>query len=263
MKKYLEHLRNLFRFKDLYHELVIRDLKLKYRRSFLGYLWSVLNPLGVMFVLTLVFTNVFRFDISNYPAYLISGQILFNFLVESTNQSMFSIVGGASLIKKTYIPKYILTLSKVTSSIINLLFSMVALIIVMVFTKVQLTWYVLLSPLVLLELFAFCLGLGLLLAQAAVFFRDIQYIYSVLTTAWMYFTPIFYPMAMLEGTPVYWVVRYANPMQIYVTQFRNLMLNGMLPDFQSWTMGIIIALVMLVIGVWAFSKRQDRFILYV
>ena len=183
----------LYQYKDLVRELVSRDLKLKYRRSFLGYVWSVLNPLLIMLVLTVVFSTMFNKNIDNYPVYLLTGRILYDFLKISTNSAMKSITGNAALLKKTYVPKYIFTLSKVTSDLVNFLFSLAAIFLVMLVTRVQVSWYLLLIPFVALQLYLFSLGMGLFLAQASVFFRDIQYIYGVVLTAWTYLTPIFYP----------------------------------------------------------------------
>ena len=119
MKKTIARLQGLYQFKDLVKQLVVKDVKLKYRRSFLGYVWSVLNPLMVMLVMYFVFSQMFRFNIENYSAYLIIGQTLFTFMTEATNQAIGSITGNASLLKKVYVPKYVFTLSKVTSSLIN------------------------------------------------------------------------------------------------------------------------------------------------
>jgi ABC-type polysaccharide/polyol phosphate export systems, permease component len=262
MNKIILRLQGLYHYKALIRQLVIKDIKLKYRRSFLGYVWSVLNPLLVMVVMYLVFSQMFRVDIVNYPAYLVIGQTLFTFMTEATNQAIFSITGNGTLLKKVYVPKYIFTLSKVTSSLVNLLFSMGAMVIVFVITKVSFSIYMCLTPMVLLELYVFSLGLGLFLAQAAVFFRDIQYIYSVLTTAWMYLTPLFYPMEQLpEGMQA--SIRMLNPMYHYVTQFRTLVLDQMIPDIASVVYGGCLALVFLFLGTGAFLRSQDRFILYI
>ena len=120
-----ERVKSLFRYKDLLAQLVSRDIKLKYRRSFLGYLWSVLNPLMTMAVMSVVFSQMFKKGIENYPVYLLSGNILYSFMRESTTHGLTSITGNASLLKKTYVPKYIFTLSKVTSDLVNLGFSFV------------------------------------------------------------------------------------------------------------------------------------------
>jgi len=262
MEKTIARLQGLYRYRALVKQLVLKDLKLKYRRSFLGYVWSVLNPLMVMVVMYLVFSQMFRFEVENYPAYLIIGQAVFNFMTEATNQAVYSITGNSALLKKVYVPKYVFTLSKVSSSLVNLLFSLGAMLIVFIFSRVRFSWYMLLIPVVMLELYLFSLGLGLFLAQAAVFFRDIQYIYSVLTTAWMYATPVFYPMEQLsEGMQR--IIRAFNPMYHYVTQFRTLVLEGTLPDLHSVAYGFALAFLFLGTGTWAFLKTQDQFILYI
>lgn len=262
MKKIIGRLYGLYRYQALIRQLVIKDIKLKYRRSFLGYVWSVLNPLLVMIVMYLVFSQMFKVEIKNYPAYLVIGQTLFTFMTEATNQAIYSITGNGMLLKKVYVPKYIFTLSKVTSSLVNLLFSMGAMVIVFFITNVAFSVYMLLIPIVMLELYIFSLGLGLFLAQAAVFFRDIQYIYSVLTTAWMYLTPLFYPMEQLPEN-MQALIRTFNPMYHYVTQFRTLVLEQTIPDLASVVYGVSLAVLFLVFGTRSFFKSQDRFILYI
>lgn len=255
-------LQYFFKYRELLGQLVARDVKLKYRRSFLGYLWSILNPLLIMTVMSIVFSQVFRYEIPNFAVYLLTGQVMFAFMTESTTMAIGSIIGNAALIKKTYVPKYIFTIAKVTSSLVNLIFSLVALWIVMIFTGVNLTPWFLLFPVVVLELYLFCLGLGLFLAQASVFFRDIQYIYGVLTTAWMYLTPIFYPVSILpEGLNS--IVLYWNPMYYYVTQFRDAVLYGQASEPYLIIGGIGFAIAFLVLGIWSFMRSQNRFILYI
>ena len=252
----------LYNYRYLIKQLVTKDIKLKYRRSFLGYVWSVLNPLMVMVVMYLVFSKMFRFNIDNYSAYLIIGQTLFTFMTEATNQAIFSITGNGPLLKKVYVPKYVFTLSKVTSSLVNLVFSLGAMIIVFVITKVQFSWAMLFFPVILMEVYIFSLGLGLFLAEAAVFFRGIQYIYNVLTTAWMYLTPIFYPMEQLPES-VQKAIKIFNPMYQYITQFRTISLHQTLPAAGDVVYGFAIAFVFLIVGSWAFIRKQDDFILYI
>lgn len=252
----------LFRYKDLIKQLVIKDIKLKYRRSFLGYVWSVLNPLLIMVVMYLVFSQIFRVDQDNYPTYLIIGQSLFNFMTEATNQAIGSIVGNGSLLKKVYVPKYIFTLSKITSSLVNMIFSLVAMFIVFVVSGVRFCPTMLFIPVVVLEVYLFSLGLGLFLASSAVFFRDIQYIYSVFTTAWMYLTPIFYSISMLsENTQK--VMAICNPMYIYITHFRTICLNQTLPIGSDMAYGFCICFLFLFLGTFYFFKCQDEFVLYI
>lgn len=250
------------RYRPLLEQLVIKDIKLKYRRSFLGYLWSILNPLMLMAIMVLVFSNMFRFDISNYPVYLITGQTVFNFVSEATNQAMWSITGNAALMKKTYVPKYIFTLSRVTSSFVNMIFALGAMLIVFIVCRIHFNIYMLLIPVVLIQVYIFALGLGLLLAAGTVFFRDIQYIYSAFLTAWMYATPLFYPITQLSPK-LQWIIKHLNPMYAYITQFRTVVLEGVCADARLIAYGFIISLLMFGFGSLVFWKSQDQFILYI
>ena len=252
----------LLNYRHLLQQLVEKDVKLKYRRSFLGYLWSILNPLLTMSIMVLVFSNMFRFDIDNFPVYLIIGQSLFNFLTESTTQSIYSITGNAALLKKTYVPKYVFTISRITSSLVNLLFALGAMLIVFIICEIEPTVCFLFIPIIFIEIYIFCLGLGMFLSQAAVFFRDIQYIYNAIVTAWMYLTPLFYP---IEALPIYLQngIKSFNPMYNYVTQFRMVVMQQVLPPSNMIISGFIVAFVVLFLGTWTFLKTQDKFILYI
>ena len=255
-------LQQLYDYRHLLKQLVMKDIKLKYRRSFLGYVWSVLNPLLVMVVMLLVFSHMFRSNIENFPAYLIIGQTLFNFMSEATSQAIFSITGNASLLKKVYVPKYIFTLSKVTSSLVNLVFAMGAMLMVFIASSVQFSLYMFFIPVVLAELYFFSMGMGLFLAQGAVFFKDLQYIYSVIITAWTYLTPVFYPMDLLPDT-IRKAVKLLNPMYHYITQFRKVVIDQCLPNWESVIYGFLLAFLFLGLGTWSFLKAQDKFILYI
>ena len=249
-------------YRGLIGELVARDIKLKYRRSFLGYVWSVLNPLLIMMVMTFVFSAMFRRNIENYPVYLLIGRMTYDFLTTSTNAAMHSVTGNAALMKKTYIPKYIFTVSKVTSSLVDFIFSLGALLIVMLATRSPFYITILLLPLVFLQLYIFCCGLGFLLAELHVYFRDIQYIYKAITTAWMYLTPIFYPIESLpEKLQIF--IKVCNPMYYYVAQFRDLVHKGVMPGARIFWGGWIIAIAMFIFGVLVFQKHKDNFILYI
>lgn len=262
MEEILQRINYFYKYRPLLIQLVKKDIKLKYRRSFLGYLWSILNPLMIMVIMVLVFQQMFRFSIDNYPAYVICGQVCFNFLSESTNQAIHAITGNAALLKKTYVPKYIFAFAKVTSGCVNLLFSLGALFLVFLFFKVKITAYMLLLPWVLLQLYIFCLGLGLLLSTVNVYFRDIQYIYSALLMVWMYMTPLFYPLNELSEE-LQWFIKRFNPLYYYVTQLRDIMLNQQIPGIQLMLAGVFSSIISLVIGIWIFLKLKDSFILYI
>ena len=262
MSSFQYRVKILFQYKNLIGELVSRDLKLKYRRSFLGYLWSILNPLLIMIVMTIVFSAMFKRDIENYPVYLLTGRTLFDFLTGSTNSAMKSVTGNAALLKKTYVPKYIFTLSTVTSSMIDMVFSMGALFVVMLVTRAPFHWQLVMLPLIILQIYIFCCGLGFLLAQMNVFFRDIQYIYRAVTTAWMYLTPIFYPVEQVPAN-IQLIIKLFNPLYYYVAQLRDVVLYGQIPGPRIFWGGWFLAFIMLIIGVWSFQRSKDKFILYI
>lgn len=258
----IKKFKTILQFDELLKQLIIRDVKLKYRRSYLGYLWSVLNPLMLMMVLVIVFSNLFRFDIPNFPLYLISGQIIFAFMTEATNAAVNSITGNAALLKKTYVPKYIFTISKTGSSLVNLILSLGALLLVMLFTGAKFSWNLLFFPFIALQVLIFALGISLFLAAATVFFRDIQYLWSVFVSMWMYLTPIFYPVSIIseEYQSLY---KGLNPMYWYIEQFRDIVLYTQFPKISSILIGSLLAIVVLGLGAIYFNKKQDKFILYI
>lgn len=260
MNKLLEGF-GLVRYQWLLQELIIRDLKIKYRRSVLGYLWSILNPLMLMGVLTVVFSTMFRFDIPNYPVYLLTGQLLFSFFSEATNMAMTSILNGASLIKKVYLPKYIFPVSRVLSSFTTMLFSLVALVIVMFVTDAEYHITVIMLPIVLFYLLIFSIGMSLVLSVMVVFFRDIQYLYGVLLTALNYLTPIFYPASMLPQ----WLkeLMVLNPMYNFIEMFRKIMLYGQWPTMTEHLLCMTFAFGGLLLGIYVFKNNQKDFILYI
>lgn len=256
----LDGMRMLKKYQPLMNELVKRDLKVKYRRSMLGYLWSLLNPLLMMCVMTLVFSYMFRFDIPNYPIYLICGQTLWTFFNESTNMAMDSIFASASLIKKVYIPKFIFPISRIFSSFVTMLFSLISVLIVMLATGSPFHWTILLFWVPLVFLFLFCCGMGMALSALAVRFRDVRHLYSVVTLAWMYATPIFYPLSQLPQFAQNLIK--LNPMYHYINLFRNLVLYGEIPGPNTWFACMVSALVFLLLGLVIFRKQQKNFILY-
>ncbi|MCW9718783.1 ABC transporter permease [Avibacterium sp. 21-599] len=255
-------LTEMLHYRELLRQLILKDIKLKYRRSYLGYLWSILNPLLMMLILVTVFSNLFRFDIPNFSVYVLSGQVIFNFFAEATSMSVSSIISNASLLKKTYVPKYIFTISKVSSSLVNLIFSMIALALVMIVTNVVPTLNILLFPIVFLEIYIFCLGLGLLLASLSVFFRDIQYLWGVFISIWMYLSPIIYPVNIIP-LEYRWYYENLNPMYIYITQFREIILYGESINLESIFQGSFYAIAILIIGIYIFFTKQKQFILYI
>ena len=254
-----QYIQNFLKFQPLLKELVARDIKIKYRRSVLGVLWTLLNPLFMMIVLSVVFSNLFKFDIENFPLYLLSGQVIFNFFNDTTTSSMGAIISNGSLIKKIYVPKYLFVLSRVFSSFINLMASFTALMLVMVAMRVEMNWTVVFVPIPLLFLVGFSLGIGLILAAITVKFRDIMHLYSVFTTALMYLTPVIYPMSILPD----WLspIVKANPVTNILLMFRDVMLNGNFPNILGILIAFIETALSLGVGLYVFYKNQDQFIL--
>ena len=248
------------KYRFLIKQLVDRDFKAKYKRSVLGVFWSFLNPLLNMAVQYVVFSNLFRFDIPYFPVYLLCGNVIFTYFSESCGMALTSIVGNASLITKVYVPKYIYPLTRILSSLINLLISMIPLIAVALISGL------LPAPAYVLSLYAFvclalfCLGLGMLLSAAMVFFRDIQFLWGVLTTVWMYLTPIFYPVSILPKN-IKTIVEL-NPLYYYVTFVRTCIIDGVSPEPTMYAQCLLYAIAALVVGAWVFKKNQDKFVLY-
>lgn len=251
----------LLKYRWLLQELVARDLKIKYRRSVLGYLWSILNPLLMMAILTLVFSSFFRFDIKNYPVYLLTGQLLFTFFSEATNMAMTSILMGSSILRKVYLPKYIFPISRVLSCFTTTLFSLIALCVVMVATGEVFNLTIVMLPIVLFYLLMFTIGISLVLSVMVVFFRDTQYLYGIFLTALNYLTPIFYPFSILpEEIKEYMAF---NPMYIFIEFFRKIMMYGQWPSLEEHIVCLFVSIASLAIGVLVFKKHQDDFILYI
>lgn len=248
------------RYRFLIRQLVSRDFKTKYKRSVLGIFWSFLNPLLTMSVQYIVFSNLFRFDIPYYPVYLLCGIIIFNFFSEACGMALTSIVGNGNLITKVYVPKYIYPLTRILSSFVNLLISLIPLLIVILLSGLVPTKAYLLFIYVLICLTMFCLGLGMVLAAAMVFFRDIQFLWGVLSMIWMYLTPIFYPESILPKN-VAWILNI-NPLNYFVSFTRTCLISGISPEPIMYVQCMLFSIGMLAVGAFVFKKSQDKFILY-
>lgn len=251
-------MREFLRFRALLYELTMRDIKVKYRRSILGVLWTVLNPLLMMLILCFVFSRLFRFDIENYAIYVLSGQVIFNYFQMSTTDAMMAIVNNGSLIKKVYIPKYMLVLVKILSGTVYLTASFAALVIVMVITGEEIYASILFSIIPFGCIFLFSLGVGLFLSAVTVKFRDMLHLYGVFCTALFYVTPVIYPMSIL---PKYMEnVVHLNPLTTITDVFRAFVIEGGFPSGGRVLYCIGISVAMFLIGRTVFRKRQNSFI---
>lgn len=247
----------------LLEQLVSRDFKVKYKRSVLGVLWSLLYPILTMAVMALVFTNVFKFTTPgvSYLAYLMSGLVIFNYFSEATNLAMSSVVANFSLINKVYMPKYIFPLSKCVFAGINFLLSLIPLYIVLLATGTGINIYHLLLPYAFLCLFLFTLGFGLILATVSVFLRDMFYIYGVIISLWTYMTPIMYDISIIDKPSLLLLFKF-NPMYWIIYFVRWIVLYHQMPGINVWIYCMLFGLGTLLLGIFIFKKNQDKFIYY-
>ncbi len=250
---------SLKKFKFLLAQLVKRDFKIKYRGSILGVLWSVLNPLLNMIVLSIVFSQVFR-AVDNYKMYLLSALTVFNFYSEATNTAINAITGNFSLITKVYFPKFILPLSKVLSSSINLVIAVVVFFILGSFMGIKIWWGIVLIPFMMVFVILFSSGMSFILSALQVFFRDTQHLYSVFLTIWMYATPILYPIDIIpvQLLPIF----KANPLYIFIDFIRKITLDGVMPSTSSFIYCALWGIGTFIVGGFIFVKSQDKFIYY-
>lgn len=244
----------------LISQLVARDFKTKYKRSILGVFWSFLNPLLTMVVQFIVFSTIFRNDVKYYPAYLLSGIVIWSFFNEVTNMCLHSITGNASLITKVYMPKYIYPVSRTLSSGINLLISLVPLLLVSLITGVHFLRSILLIPFFLICLIVFSLGVGMFLSALMVFFRDIAFLWSVIVMAWMYATPIFYSPEIIPER--FSFILKLNPLYHFIKNIRMCLIEGVSPGPRSYIFCFLFAMISLLVGSLVFKKTQDKFTLY-
>lgn len=244
----------------LISQLVIRDFKTKYKRSIFGVFWSFLNPLLTMTVQFLVFSTIFTTDTKNYPVYLLCGVVCFSFFSECTSMCLSSISGNSRLLTKVYIPKYIFPLARTISSLVNLLISLVPLFLVCLIMQINLQPQALLIFFFLGCLILFSLGVGMFLSALMVFFRDIQFLWTVIIQIWMYATPIFYPAEIIPDK--YKFIVQFNPLYHFVGNARKCILEGISPEPRAYLYCLIFALCSLLIGSFVFKKTQDKFALY-
>ena len=249
-----------YRYGFLMQQLVGRDFKTKYKRSVLGVAWSFLNPLLTMFVQYLIFSTLFRNNIPNYPVYLLTGTVFFNFFNEAVGTGMASIVGSAHLIKKVYMPRYIYPVAKVLSSLVNFGFALIPLLLMVIFTGVPIRPSLLLLVFDVLCMFGFVTGLVLILSVCMTFFQDTQFLWGVVSMMWMYATPIFYPESIIPQNLL--TIYHMNPMYQYITFARTVIMSGSSPAPSSYLWCLISSVTVLFIGVKVFNKYQDELVLH-
>ncbi len=242
-------------------EVVKRDLKKKYYGSVLGILWSMISPLCMMIIITIVFSTIFNRTIEYYSAYWFSGNLIFAFVTEGSSAAMNSMTINSSLIKKMKIPKYFFCMSSVILHFVMLLFSLIPYFLVAVVIGVPLSWYMLLIPIPLVYSFIFTLGLGMALCAYGTILKDLNYLYGVIIRAWLYFTPLFYPIDIIPNQ--FRFIWELNPLYIYITIFRDLAMYQTMPSERTFIIATLYSLITLVFGAVVFKEKENKFILYI
>ncbi len=252
-----EETRNLFKYRELIMQLVRRDLVSRYKRSFLGVAWTMLNPLGTMLILTLVFSHLFK-SVSSYPVFILSGLIGWNFFSQATTAALSQNVWGGSLLHKVYMPRTVFTVSAIGTGVVNLLLSLVPLLIIMLFLGQPFHISILFLPVSILLLTIFTLGIGLLVSTLALYFPDVVDMYHIGLTAWMYLTPIIYPAEIIPEAYRRWILVF-NPMYYLVEMIRQPIYDGHIPSVNMLTISIGVSFIALIIGWLVFNWKANEF----
>lgn len=259
MKKYIK---NFNKYRYLLYELVKKGIVLKYRRSYLGILWTLLEPLLTMMVLTVVFSGWYGKADETFPVYVLTGRLLYSFFSTSTKGCMKSIQNNAKMMRKVYVPKYIYPLSTVIYNYIIFLISLMVLIGVSIVLKVKPTIYIFQAIIPLTLVFIMSLGVGLILATMSVFFKDLEYLWGVVLMLIMYSCAIFYDPSRLFKTGNGWIFDI-NPLYHIIANFREAVLFGQPLTMKYLITSVLFSFGSLFIGIYVFYKKQDEFILHI
>jgi ABC-2 type transport system permease protein len=254
------HLREIWDFRYLVANLVSRDLKVRYKRSVLGFLWTMLNPLLMMMVYTIVFSQLMRFPMKSYAVYLLAGLIPWNAFSQTITIAQTSITDAADLIRKMRVPMAVFPLSKVAANAVNFFLSLVPLFIVMFAVGHEIPWTVVFLPAGMLIITIAAAGLALFLASLTVFFRDMLHLSNILILVWFFLSPIIYPLEQLpEAYRDYWKL---NPMTHVLEIFHDILYQGVVPGAITWLVASCFSVLILLFGWWFFHWNDKRYVHY-
>lgn len=259
--KTLEELRDLAAHSHLLRTLVQRDITVRYKRSFIGFFWTMLNPLLLMIILSIVFSHIFKFEgIKYYAVYFLSEYLVFNFFAQTTVQSMTSLAWNGGMMKKVRVPKSIFAISTTLSGLVNLCLAYVPLFVIMIYQGAPIRITVLFLPVAFLIIGAFTLGVSFFLSAMAVYFEDVTHMYQVATLGLMYITPIIYPISIIPDSYL-WVIRI-NPLTHLFKLARDPVYLGQLPAGHVIQASIASAVIALVVGWFVFHRMSRNFYHY-
>ena len=256
-----KRLLEIYAYRELLKNLVVTELKLRYRRSVLGMLWTMLNPLGMMVVLTVVFSQIMRFNTADYSILLLSGLLPWIYFSQCISNSLMSIVAKGGLLRKVYIPKLVIPLSVVLAGLINFLISFVPLLAIMIAVGHPLRPAMLFLPVAVAILVVFAAGLSFIFSCLNVFFRDFTHMTEVVLQAWMYLSPVFYKADMIPTR--YRIIFRWNPMYQIIDCFRAPIFDGQLPTLRHVAIATGWCLASLVAGTLIFMRFDRHFVLRV
>jgi lipopolysaccharide transport system permease protein len=251
------HLHELWSYRDLIIRLAWSDFKLRYKSSALGFLWSLLEPLLMLVVLYVVFSNLMRVQVEHYQLFLLLGIILWNFFDRGTSMSIWGIVGKPSLVQKVYFPRDILVISTCTTALMMTALEFVVFIIFMVIFRVMPGWTVLYFPILFMFEFLIILGLSMSLSALNVYFRDVQFIWRLIVQVGFFATPILYPITIFPES-VQWIVML-NPMAQIITMARDCTLYGIAPEPLNLAYLAVCTLILLWLGYAIFDRLEPKF----
>ncbi len=251
-------IKEIFLFRNALKQMVSQNLILRYRRTVLGYFWTLLNPLLMMTVMAVVFANLFKVDLKTFTVFLFAGMIPWNFFNSAVSQSAGSFIANEGIIKKIYIPKLLFPLSTTIALFIDSLLAFVMLFFIILMLGGSLSWALFFLPIAFILIFIFALGLGVLLAIATVYFRDLQYLIIIGLQGLFFLTPIFYKTDDILGA-VSWVINL-NPVVPFISLFREPILNGQLPSHMIIIQAMLLSLASIIFGFFVFGKIQKKIV---
>ena len=256
-----ELFRDTYRYRELIWALALKELRVRYKRSVLGFLWALLNPALLIVVMTLVFGTIMRFSIDHYAVFLLSTLLPWTFFSQSLAYSVESIVGNGDLLKKVRIAQLVFPVAAVVSNIINFLLSLLPLMLLIALMRFPLHWTWVYLPVPMLGLFLFTLGTAFFFATINVFYRDVSHIVQILLSAWFYFSPVIYSLDFVSSK-YRWLFRI-NPLLYVLNGFRLAVYYGMLPSLKSVGMSLACGIIALIVGFAVFRRYQNSFVYYV
>jgi ABC-type polysaccharide/polyol phosphate export permease len=250
----------IVKYKELLKNLVSRDVKKRYKRSALGFLWVMLDPLLMMLIFYLLFSGIFGASTGNYAAYIMSGITLWQLFAQGTKTSGGVFLQSRNLLNKVYLPKAIFPLAVVVCSVVHFIFSLAPLFVIIILSGTKLSYDILLLPFVLCLVFVFSLGISLTVSTLSVFFHDVNYIYDVFLMAWMYLTPIYYPVSVLPER--FRPIMLLNPFYHYTSLFRACLYDGTITKTEHFVIGTLFSAGSFLLGWFIYQRNKDRLIYY-